>query len=131
MYTTALYYYLLGYANITPLDLLVFLRLTYGHIAPLQLADCYSRIATPYEIQEPIELLFSHIDTGVHYANAGGQPYDEDQYVNIAFLLVLATPPPCMRRMAAPLACGTSVRHLFEQCSYRAPPSVIFFAHKL
>jgi hypothetical protein len=34
---------------------------------------------------------FTQIDDGVRYALAGGQPYAEAQYANIAFLLILAT----------------------------------------
>jgi hypothetical protein len=84
---------------LTPLDLLVYLRLTYGRIAPTQLSDCYNKMTKPYDMQDPIESLFSRIDAGVRYANAGGQPYDEAQYVNIEFLLVLATG-------VTPLACA-------------------------
>jgi hypothetical protein len=73
------------------MDLLVYVRLTYVSIAPTQLADCYNKMTTPYDMQDPIEKLFSQIDVGVRYANAGGQSYGEAQYVNIALLLFLAT----------------------------------------
>jgi hypothetical protein len=59
MYTEALEDYLLGYANVNPLNLLVYLRLMYGRIGPTQLADCYNKMTTPYDIQDPIEALFS------------------------------------------------------------------------
>jgi hypothetical protein len=98
MYTEALEDTFLGYANVTPLDLIVYLRLTYYRIAPMQLADCYNRTTNPYDMQDPLESLFSQIDAGVRYANAGGQPYFEAQYVNIVFILVLTTG-------VAPLAC--------------------------
>jgi hypothetical protein len=45
----------------------------------------------PYDLQDPIETLFTQIDDGVRYALAGGQPYGDAQYVNIALLLILAT----------------------------------------
>jgi hypothetical protein len=45
----------------------------------------------PSNLIPEIESLFSQIDAGVRYSNAGGQPYGEAQYVSIEFLLVLAT----------------------------------------
>jgi hypothetical protein len=51
MYTEALQYYLLGYANFTPLDLLVYLRLTYGRIERTQLADFYNNMITLYALK--------------------------------------------------------------------------------
>jgi hypothetical protein len=90
MYTKAILEYLLGYANVPPpLDLLVYLRLTYGRIAPMQIADCYNKMTTIYDMQGRIEMMLSQIDDIVLYA--GGQQYDEAQYVNIDFLLILAT----------------------------------------
>jgi hypothetical protein len=53
----------------------------------------------PYDLQDPIKMLFTQIDDGVRYALAGGQPYREAQYVNIVFLLILAT-------QSLPLACA-------------------------
>jgi hypothetical protein len=46
---------------------------------------------TPYDMHDSIETLVSQINAGVHYDIAGGQPCGEAQYVNIAFILVLAT----------------------------------------
>jgi hypothetical protein len=35
-------------------------------------ADCYKKMTTPYEMQDPIETMFSKIDDGVRYAIAEG-----------------------------------------------------------
>jgi hypothetical protein len=70
--------------------LLVYLRITYGRIAPTQLAECYNKMRTQYDMQDPIETLFSQIDDVIRYATDGVQPYGEAQYVNFACLLVLA-----------------------------------------
>jgi hypothetical protein len=60
----------------------------------------------PYDLQDPIETLFTQIDDGVRYALAGGgQPYGEAQYVNIAFFLILAT-------QSLPLACAECQRRV-------------------
>jgi hypothetical protein len=50
-------------------------------------------------MQDSIEMLFSQIDAGARYANAGRQSYGDDQYVNIYFLLVL-------EKGIIPLACA-------------------------
>jgi hypothetical protein len=65
------------------------LKQTYGFINPTQLEDNYNKITAPINFQDTIETLFKHIEDGLRYANAGMQPYMEEQYVNIAFLLIL------------------------------------------
>jgi hypothetical protein len=99
MYTSALDYYLLCYAGVTVRELVQYIIHTYSRIDPTQLADCYTKMARSYDLQDPIETLFTQIDDGVRYALAGGQPYGEVQYVNIAFLIILAT-------HSLPLACA-------------------------
>jgi hypothetical protein len=99
MYTSALEDYLLGYAGVTVRDLVKYSIHTYSRIDPTQLADCYTKMTRPYDLQDPIKTLFTQIDDGVRYALAGGQPYGEAQYVNIAFLMILAT-------QSLPLACA-------------------------
>jgi hypothetical protein len=90
MYTSALEEYLLGYAGVTVRELVQYIIHTYSRIDPTQLADFYTKTTRPYDLQDPIETIFTQIDDGVRYALAGGQPYEEAQYVNIAFLLILA-----------------------------------------
>jgi hypothetical protein len=99
MYTSALEDYLLGYAGVAARELVQYIIHTYSRIDPTQLADCYTKMTRPYDLQDPIETLFTQIDDGVRYALAGGQPYGEVQYVNIAFLLILAT-------QSLPLVCA-------------------------
>jgi hypothetical protein len=99
MYTSALEDYLLGYDGVTVRELVQYIIHTYSRIDPTQLADCYTKMTRPYDLQDPIKMLFTQIDDGVRYALAGGQPYGEAQYVNIAFLLILAT-------QSLPLACA-------------------------
>jgi hypothetical protein len=91
MYTYTLEDYLLGYAGITVRELVQYIIHTYSRIDPTQLADCYTKMTRRYDLQDPIETLFTQIDDGVPYALAGGQPYGEAQYANIAFLLIMAT----------------------------------------
>jgi hypothetical protein len=94
MYTSsALEDYLLGYASVTVRELVQYI------IDPTHLTDCYRKMTRPYDLQDPIETLFTQIDDGVRYALAAGQPYGEAQYVNIVFLMILVT-------QSLPLACA-------------------------
>jgi hypothetical protein len=67
------------------------LKQTYGFINPTQLAENYNKMTASINFQDTIETIFKHIEYGVHYANAGMQPYMEAQYININFLLILDT----------------------------------------
>jgi hypothetical protein len=91
MYTSQLEDYLLQYANLSALEILMHLKQTYGFINPMQLAENYNKMTAPINFKDPIETLFKIIEDGVRCANAGMQPYMEAQYVNIAFLLILNT----------------------------------------
>jgi hypothetical protein len=94
MYTFQLEDHILQYANLSALEVLMNLKQTYGFINSTQLAENYNKMTAPINFQDPIETLFKKIEDGVHYANAGMQPYMEAQYVNIAFLLILNTRHP-------------------------------------
>jgi hypothetical protein len=98
-YTSALEDFLLGYAGVTIRELVQYIIHTYSRIDPMQLADCYTKMTLPYDLQDPIEALFAQINDGVRYALVGGKPYREAQYVNISFLLILAT-------QSLPLSCA-------------------------
>jgi hypothetical protein len=91
MYTFQLEDYLLQYANLSALDILMHLKQTHDFINPTQLANNYNKMTAPINFQDQVETLFKKIEDGVRYANAGTQPYMEAQYVNIAFLLILNT----------------------------------------
>jgi hypothetical protein len=91
MYITALEYYMVGCTNMTALDLFLHLTTTYGMISPTELAENYHHMTAPYDMQDPVETLFTQIDSGVRYANSGGLRYHDTQYVNITFLLSLDT----------------------------------------
>jgi hypothetical protein len=91
MYTSQLEDYLLQYANRSALEIIMHLKQTYGFINPTHLAENYKKMTAQINFQDPIETIFKQIEDGVHYANAGAQPYMKAQYVNIAFLLILNT----------------------------------------
>jgi hypothetical protein len=99
MYISALEDYLLGYAGVTVRELFQYSIRTYSRINPTQPAGCHTNMTHPYDLQDLIETLFTHIDEGVRHVMARGQPYGEAHYVNISFLLILAT-------QDLPLACA-------------------------
>jgi hypothetical protein len=80
-----------GYATVTVLDLLTHLFTNYGRVTPhdLQLND--QRMRTPYNVDQPIEVLIAQIDEAVEYAAAGQQAYSPEQMVNLAYSLIFAT----------------------------------------
>jgi hypothetical protein len=91
MYTSQLEDCLLQYEKRSALEILMHLKQTHGFINPTQLPENYNKMTAPINFQDPMQTLFKKIEDGVHYANAGAQPYMEAQYVNIAFLLILNT----------------------------------------
>jgi hypothetical protein len=99
MYTSALEDYLLGYDGVIVRELVQYIIYNYSRIDPTQQTDCYTKMTRPYDLQDPIKTMFKQIYDGVRYALAGRQPYGEAQYVNIAFLLILAT-------QSLPFACA-------------------------
>jgi hypothetical protein len=61
MYNSQLEDYLLQYANLSALEILMHLKQTYGFINPTQLAEIYNKVTAPIDFQDPIETLFKKI----------------------------------------------------------------------
>jgi hypothetical protein len=94
-HTSALEDYLLGYAGVTFRELVQYIIHTYSRIDPTQLADCYTKMTHPYDLQDPIETLFTQIDDGVRYALAGGSPMGRPNMLTVPFCPFL--PPKVFR----------------------------------
>jgi hypothetical protein len=60
-------------------------------IAPTELTHNYERLNTPYDPNQPIEMLFQQIQDARAFAVAGGQPYGAAMIVNVAYTLVFNT----------------------------------------
>jgi hypothetical protein len=60
-YRNALSYEIVGYANCTSLQLLTHLLTYYDMIAPTELTQNYERLNTPYDPNQPIEMLLQQI----------------------------------------------------------------------
>jgi hypothetical protein len=67
-------------------------------IAPTELTHNYERLNAPYDLNQPIEMLFQKMQDARAFAVAGGQPYGTAMIVNVAYTLVFNTglfPNPC------------------------------------
>jgi hypothetical protein len=90
-YRNALSDEIVGYANCTSLQLLTHLLTHYAIIAPTELTQNYERLNTPYDPNQPIEMLFRKIQDARDFAVAGGHPYGAAMIVNVAYTLVFNT----------------------------------------
>jgi hypothetical protein len=63
----------------------------YAMIAPTELTQNYERLNTPYDPNQPIDMLFQQIQDAQAFAVAGGQPYCAAMIVNVAYTLVFNT----------------------------------------
>ena len=80
-----------GYVGVTTQQMLDHLYDNYGIITAVDIEDNDTRMREPYNPTFPIETLFHQIELAVEYATAGKRPYQEDQVVSRAYLLVLRT----------------------------------------
>jgi hypothetical protein len=60
-------------------------------IAPTELTQNYEGLNTPYDPNQPIEMLFQQIQDARAFAIAGGQPYGAAMIVNVAYMLIFNT----------------------------------------
>jgi hypothetical protein len=74
-YRNALSDEIVGHANCTPLQLLTHLLTYYAEIARTELTQNYEHLNTPYDPNQPIEMLFQQIQDARSFAVAVGQPY--------------------------------------------------------
>jgi hypothetical protein len=65
-YLNALLYPIVGYANVTMLDLLNHLRQYYGMLAPKEFTANCTNMNVPYDHNPPIEDLYKQLQEGVH-----------------------------------------------------------------
>jgi hypothetical protein len=90
-YLNALSDKIVGYANCTSLQLLTHLLSYYAMITSTELTQNYERLNTPYNPNQPIEMLFKQTQDARAFAVAGGQPYGATMVVNVAYTLVFNT----------------------------------------
>jgi hypothetical protein len=71
VYLAAVEDYMVGFFNVSALDLLLNSGATYGHITPTELASNYNLTTAPFDMQDLVETLFMQINKGVGYALDG------------------------------------------------------------
>ena len=64
---------------------------TYANISFAYLQENDAVFRTPYNINQPIEILFDRVENCRDYAAAGNTPYNLKQVISIAFQLVYKT----------------------------------------
>jgi hypothetical protein len=80
-----------GYANYPSLQLLTHHLPYYAMIAPTELTQNFERLNTPYDPNQPIEMLFQQIQDARAFVVAGGEPYGAAMIVNVAYTPVFNT----------------------------------------
>jgi hypothetical protein len=80
-----------GYNNVSAMQILTHLYTTYGVITPIDIEDNDAKMRAPFDPTQPIELLFDQIETAVEFADAGNRPYNPEQVVSRAYLLLMQT----------------------------------------
>ena len=88
-YVRGLRNYHTGYTNISTQHLMTYLYTTYGVITPADIEDNDSKMREPFDPTQPIETLFDEIESAFEYADAGQRPYNSEQVVSRAYLLIL------------------------------------------
>ena len=81
----------IGYGNVTVLQLLTHLYVTYAKISPGDLEENEKRMKTAYDPNLPIEYLFKQIEDAVAYADHGQAPISPVQITNRAITLIINT----------------------------------------
>jgi hypothetical protein len=87
-YLNALLDEIVSYASCTSPQLLTHLLTYYAMIAPTELTQNYERLNTPYDPNQPIEMLFQKIQDARAFAVAGGQPYGNSMIINVTYTLI-------------------------------------------
>ena len=78
-----------GYNNISIPDIFTFLHKTYGNITSIDLEDNEKRMTKPYKEDLPFGVFVKQIEDAVEYAEAGGEPFTNEQVVSKAYNLLI------------------------------------------
>jgi hypothetical protein len=73
-----------NYNTVSAMHILTHLCTAYGVITPFDIKDNGTKMRAPFDPTQPIKLLFE-------FADAGNMPYNPDQVVSRAYLLILQT----------------------------------------
>jgi hypothetical protein len=82
---------LLGFGQVSTLDILTHLRATYGTITPEELDKNNERMAAAWHPPTPIEDLFEQLRVGTEFATEGGDVPSAQAQVRLGYKLVFQT----------------------------------------
>ena len=77
--------------NHTVRDILQHLMTSYGNITAIDLEENTKTTKTPWDPTQPFEVVIDQIEEAITYADAGNQPFTDQQVLNTAFMLVFQT----------------------------------------
>ena len=79
------------YGNRTLLEMLTHLYTTYAKISPVDLKENEQKMNSPWDPNQPFEVLVRQIQDATDFASHGGSPYTQRQIVDTAYTLVYST----------------------------------------
>jgi hypothetical protein len=91
MYLEILNDNMVGYANISAIDMLDHLFETYGNITAVDLEINSEHMRRAWDPQQPVETLFKQVQDCADYSEAGGVPIGNSQRINVGYAKIFAT----------------------------------------
>jgi hypothetical protein len=91
MYLNILNDDMVGYANISAIDMLDHLFETYGNITAVDLEINFEHMRRAWDPQQPVESLFKRIQDCADYSEAGGFLIGQPQQINVGYDKIFAT----------------------------------------
>jgi hypothetical protein len=91
MYLEILNDNMMGYANISPRDMLDNLFKTYDNITAVDLEINFEYMRRAWDPQQPVESLFKQIQDCADYSDAGDVPIGPSQQINVGYAKIFAT----------------------------------------
>jgi hypothetical protein len=82
---------MVGYANISAIDMLDHLFETYRNITAVDLEINFEHMRRAWNPQHPVESLFKQIQDCADYSEAGGVLIDHPQQINVGYAKIFAT----------------------------------------
>ncbi len=90
-YICALKHKITQYSNVTPLQLLTHLKVTYGQVTSDDLTANYARMTESWNPPTPIEVLFEQLKEGKEFAAEGNETFLDAQLMRLAYDNIKAT----------------------------------------
>jgi hypothetical protein len=82
---------MVGFSNITALEILDHLFRTYGNITAVDLENNFEKMRRAWDPQQPIESLFKQIQDCADYSESGGVLIGHPQKINVGYATIFAT----------------------------------------